>query len=79
MVLTLVQQENSQNDYSKPHVLVILSSEATILHVTVHIPIPFAISARISCRSDLNGTEKNKICLSQKLRMGLSSVTILYY
>jgi hypothetical protein len=34
---------------------------------------------RISCRTHLEGTEKNEIRLSQTLRMGLGAVTILFY
>src|SRR5271157_413078 len=79
VIVQVDKRENSQRDCDQSHESAIFPSEATLRHFhflpshSIHRP------CRISCRSHLHGTEKNKIRLSQTLRMGLGAVSTLFY
>ena len=69
-------RENSRGEFKES---LFLAPEAPIVHFSSLSSDSIRRPARISSRSRLDGTEKNKIRLSLMLRMGLAAVTILFY
>jgi len=78
-LLILAEKKNSQNHLRRTTNQRYWLSHWTSCISTPPAPIVFSHPPRISCRSDLEETEKIKIRLSPMLRMGLSVATILFY